>query len=351
MFVTMTLLVGSVILAAQGDPLALARLGTRYTEGDPQGSPGYDGQFVYYMASELRPAVVASKLDVPAYRYQRILLPVISRIMALGQTAAIPWTISLSGIMAQVLGTWAVAELLAMWKVNRWYALVYGLWAGFSLAVRLDLPEPLAYALATGGMLATLRGKEKIGWVLFGLALFAKEVVGLVVAGQFLALLVERRWKAVWGMSLVTLLPYALFQAWLWYVFGEPGIGSGGAMATPFEVVPFLGLFKIGMYSPPYLGAMLLVFGPAVVLPAVWGVVRCARLWLSGERNVVVLVALFNCLIIPFIPFSTFRETGGLIRFICGMVLGILLLAARYKMRRVLNYSWLWLILNLFLIK
>ncbi len=33
-----------------------------------------------------------------------------------------------------------------------WYALIYGLWAGFTLAVRLDLPEPLAFALVAAAL-------------------------------------------------------------------------------------------------------------------------------------------------------------------------------------------------------
>jgi hypothetical protein len=60
-----------VLISAAGNPLAFALLGTRFSEGDPQGSEGYDGQFAYQIA--LRPLDAASYLDVPAYRYQRIL--------------------------------------------------------------------------------------------------------------------------------------------------------------------------------------------------------------------------------------------------------------------------------------
>jgi hypothetical protein len=58
-----------------------------------------------------------------------------------------------------------------------------------------------------------------------------------------------------------------------------------------------------------------------------------------------------NCLAIVFLPYSTFRETGGLLRFSCGLVLATLLFASRYQLRRVLNYSRLWLVLNVFLLK
>ena len=73
-------LVGVVIWRLGGDPLALARIGARFSAGDPQGTQGYDGQFVYYIALDPNPAAVAPRLDVPAYRYQRILLPLLARL-------------------------------------------------------------------------------------------------------------------------------------------------------------------------------------------------------------------------------------------------------------------------------
>jgi hypothetical protein len=347
----MFFLAAGVIASAGGDPLALARLGTRFSQGDPNGTDGYDGQFSYYIARDPTPEAVRPFLDVPAYRYQRILMPLLARLSSFGAAAYLPWAIALLGILSQAAGTWAVSELLAGWGVSVWYALTYGLWVGFSLAVRLDLPEPLAYALLGGGILATLRGRPKIGWVLYGLALFAKEVAVLFVAAQLLAELAQRRWRSALGLFLVALLPYALFQVWLWGVFGQFGLSSGGAMATPFEKIPFMGLMRIGFYSLPYLLAMLVVFLPSIILPALWGAWSALKRVFSNEINVVVLALLLNALFIAFLPFSTFRETGGLLRFACGLVMSVLLFAGRYRLQRVLNLSFFWLALNVFLLK
>jgi len=122
-------------------------------------------------------------------------------------------------------------------------------------------------------------------------------------------------------------------------------------MATSFEWLPFMGLLRIGGESVAYLAAMLVVFGPAVVLPAVWGVWKSGQFWLTGQRNVIVLGLFINALTIAFVPYSTARETGGLLRFACGLVLAVLLFAARYRQRRALNYSLLWIVLNVFLLK
>lgn len=346
-----TLLVVAAIALAGGDPLVLARLGTRFSNGDPQGSEGYDGQFVYYIARDPRPQAVAVYLDAPAYRYQRILLPLLARALSLGNPDWIPWLLPLIGILSLAGGTWALSVLLAGWDTNRWYALVYGLWAGFTLALVVDLPEPLAYGLVAGGVLALERRRDWLGWCLLGLALFARETTLLFVLAVLAAYLSQRQIRQSLGLALVALVPYLVFQAWLWLTFGQPGLASGGAMATPFEIIPYMGLLRIGQTSLAYLLAMLVVFGPTVVLPSLWGVWSALRRWLAGERNLIVASLFFNALVIAFTPFSTFRETGGIIRFATGLVLAVLLFAGRYQQRRVLNYSVFWVVLNVFLIK
>lgn len=332
-----------------GDPLAFARLGTRFSQGDPQGTEGYDGQFNIYIGRDPRPEVVAPYLDVPAYRYQRILLPLVGYLLSGGDQARLAWIIPILLLLAHGLGTWAVAELLAGYGVSHWYALVYGLFASFSLSLRLDLAEPLAFALVALALLANTRKQPALSWIFYALALFARELTVIFIIAQLLAELFQRRWRHAIGLALTALLPFGLFQLWLWQVFGQPGIGSGGAMATGFEWIPYMGLWRIGAYSFQYLLAMLMVFGPTVLLPSIWGFWHGLVNWIKRDRNVLVLGLLLNAFSVMIMPFSTFRETGGVIRYICGLVLSVLLYAASTRRMRVLNYSFLWLVLNTFL--
>ena len=347
----MLLMVFLILLKSGGDPLELTRIGTIYSQNDPNGSEGYDGQFVYYIAREPSPLAVRSFLDVPAYRYQRILLPLVTNILSAGNEQLIPWALPAIILIAQFFGTWMVGELLLLWGVSPWYAMTYGLWVGFTLAIRLDLPEPIAYALVAGALLAQERKKTVIGCILLGLSLFAKEVTILFVAAALLSALSQKQWRRLAGLLVISVLPYGLFQLWLLRVFGQLGIGSGGAMATSFEVVPFMGLLRILSFSAIYGLAMLIVFVPSIVLPAIWGIVASIRKLIERDTSVVVFALLLNALAIAFLPFSTFRETGGLLRFACGLVLAVLLFSARYKLVRVLKYSQLWIILNVFLVK
>ena len=273
------------------------------------------------------------------------------RILALGDTDRLGWMLIGIGVAAQVAGTMCVAGILRIFEVSAWYALAYGLFPGLLLAVRLDLPEPLAYGLTAGGLFATQRGKHGCAWALISLAIFAKETVLPFAVALELAYLLERRWGRALGLAAVAGVPFLVFQGWLFRTFGTLGLSSGGEMATGFELIPFWGILRIGEFSWVYLAAMLLVFGPTVVLPAVWGIIAAGRKLWNNEIDVVALALFLNALLIPFIPFSTYRETGGLLRFVCGLALAVILFAARYKLWRVLNYSLFWLGLNAFLLK
>lgn len=339
---------GIVILQAEGDPLALARIGTKYSEGDANGSEGYDGQFVFFMARDLNPASVEKYLDVPAYRYQRVLLPLLAQITSVGNIKIIPWMILIINIMFHTSATWVLGRIFYRWGINRWYTLVYGCWVGFSLAIRLDLPEPVAFGLIVFALYTFLNNKPVITWILLGLALFAKEVTVVFVLAFLIHEVIKKQWRGAIGVIFIVIIPYILFQSWLWKQFGQFGIGSGGAMATPFEVIPYMGLLRIGKYSMFYLAMMMVVFGPAVVLPSIWGLIVSIKKWIEKDVNIFSLALFLNCLAVMFMPFSTFRETGGLLRYANGLVLSIMIFAANYRMHKIINYSYLWLILNIF---
>jgi hypothetical protein len=333
------------------NPLELVRMGTRFSEGDANGTTGYDGQFIYYMARDLDPSRVASLLDIPAYRYQRILLPLIANLLSFGNPEVLIWLLVSLVISSLVAGTWAIQQLLSGWGLSQWYALIFGLWAGFLLSVIVVLPEPLAYGFVSMAVLALERGKRRIAWLLLGLSTFAKEITILFIIAAIVVEFIHHRWKDCMNLGLVALAPFIIFQIWLWVTFGEPGLGTGGDLATPFEWIPFMGLLRIATASPRYFLAMVVVFGPTVVLPSIWGVWRTVMLYIKGQINFIVIAAFLNCLMIPFLPFSTFRETGGILRLSSGLMVAIIFLASRYRQIKVLNYCYFWLVLNVFLFK
>ncbi len=331
------------------DPVALAELGERYDGGNIAGSQGYDGQFAYYMAVDPRPESVAPRLDVPAYRYQRVLYPMLARALALGQVERIGWSLIALNLASLFLGTLAVGEVMVSYGRRPGHALVYGLWVGLVAAVGVDLHEPLAYALVAGAWLAWVREKPATAALLAGLALFAKETTILFWGALLLEALFNRRSGRATALAAGG-IAFALWQLWLWRTFGRPGIGSGGAMSTPFEWIPLMGLLRIGQVSTKVLAVFLAAFGPTVVLPALWGTAVGIRdLW-RGKGDAVSWALLANAGAVIFLPFSTFREPLGLLRFATGLVLATLFYAAARNARRPLAYSWFWIALSALLL-
>ena len=71
---------------------------------------GYDGRFVLYIA--LAPFDAESYIDHPAYRYTRILYPLLARTVVLGTPGAIPWALLAINVLAASLLALVVALYL-----------------------------------------------------------------------------------------------------------------------------------------------------------------------------------------------------------------------------------------------
>jgi hypothetical protein len=333
------------------------------------GSEGYDGQFTAWIAAD--PIGAEQQIgalcryqtlgyvyertlhrqlgrlfdcEQPAYRYQRILSAAIARLLSLGQAALVPYAILLTNLTALGLGTAALAALLRMARVRAWYALVYGLFGGIFFAVRASTTEPLAYGLALIALLALQR--QQFGWsaAIFGLAALAKEVTLITAGGAALALLLNRQWRAALLIGLGALIPFLAWQIVLWAWLGSFGIGSGGAGATPFEIVPYNGIWRIFEFGvTPITLAFAIIPILMGMIPSLWALWRSGRDLLRGNWTLYSLILLANAAIIPFTPRSTFAEPFGLARFLPGLVISLLLYAAHFKLRRPLRYSTLWL--------
>jgi hypothetical protein len=333
---------GFVLFQAGGNPVALAQLGDGFVDGQPIGKPGYDGQFSYWLAVDPLPAAAEPRLDVPAYRYQRILYPLLARTLAFGQPAFIPWTLILVNLIAQVGGTLAVEYWLLAHGVSPWYALTYGLWVGLVAAVRLDLNEPVCYALVAAGYMAQHRGRLGLAAACLGLAVFAKETALVFIGANIIWAVLARSRPGIVVFALAA-LPFAIFQLFLRRWFGAFGVASGGAMATPFEWIPFMGLWRIALVSLAGFVLLAVILVPLVVGPSMWGLAATAwRVW-HRDHAPAVLALGANAAVVAVAPFSTFREPLGIVRLATGLVLSTVLFAAHTRSRRALTYSLFWI--------
>ncbi|RMG76063.1 MAG: hypothetical protein D6711_04890 [Chloroflexi bacterium] len=373
----LTLIYALSVVIVNNDSLALVTIGTRFSEGIPQdagGTEGYDGQFVYFIARDPSTAEVfiANGGDYPAYRYQRILLPALARIFSLGNTDLIPWAILFINLLAIAGGTAALESLLKQRGISRWYALGYALSLAIMGSARLSLPEPLAYGLVLIAMLLI----DKDRWLLAAGALafagLAKETTLIFAAGYGLYLVYQRRWRLMLIFGAITLIPFAVWQIILYDRFGTFGIGSGGAGATGFTVIPFGGVLEIvifiiqaameviqaGEANPvvvifrALIGVLIfaVVLIPFVIYPTIWGLRHGWVALRTKSPSPLVFVLLINCAVMLFVPFSTYREVLGILRFIAGLEIVIILFAAQLNAKRMLRYTTFWALTIIFLI-
>ncbi len=323
------------------DPMRFALIGSQYDPGIPNGTPGYDGQFAYQIARD--PANGWTKIDVPAYRYQRIVYPIAARVLALGSVDLIPWTLIAINVAALIGGTWFTEKILAHYQANRWYALVFGLNAGLLMAVRLDLAEPVAYALAQWGVLLLLQDRSRWAAFAFALAVLTKETTLVFVAGVAVTYLIDRRGRKLIELIAISIVPFAIWQLILLKWFGQFGLGSGGALATPFEIIPLRGLWSIAAIDGRVFLLIAAITLPLAVIPMliafrlVWHDARTKKFDLAAA------LLLLNAFIILFTPQSTFREPLAMARFVVGLIAATLTYAAARKSKRGLNYALLWM--------
>lgn len=312
-----------------GSPLTFAWIGTRFAQGDPQGTTGYDGQFVYYIARD--GAAAAAHLDNPAFRYQRILYPALARVAAFGHTAAIPWALVTINILAVAGGTGLIALLLIQHRVPAFASLIYGLWIGNLYGLRFSLIEPLCCALALGAVLAYTHQRYRWTVLLLILSTATKELGVLFALGLALhAAVTRRQWR--WSLLLAggPLLFVAVWWLLLYGWFGTLPSSSGGAQ---FAWIPLSGLLAEDSAAEL---AMLIVW---LALPALALLVLMFRkLWQTRQLSLSMVLLLIGAGFTLIMPAPTWVDPVAAYRVATPLVIGGLLFVAEHYPRR-----WGWL--------
>ena len=212
-----------ILLSLHGwDPLSFVNLGERYDPAKSNQSLGYDGQFYYQIAKD--PANAWKLVDVPAYRYQRILYPLAAYALSFGQANWLPWILILINLVAISLGTLLMEKILAYHQVSRGYALVYGLFIGTLFSLRLDLGEPMAYLFVMAAILSFLRQHPWQSSAWFACASITRETTLLFAAGYVIFFLIQKKilWTGLWAASLAA--PFLL-----WHLFLKIWLGDWGS--------------------------------------------------------------------------------------------------------------------------
>src|SRR5579863_401531 len=231
------LLIGLDFLINHHHPIYYVHIGPRFVYHDPHALAGYDGQFYYQIARD--PLHAAPFIDKPAYRYQRIVYPLLVAALSFGQARLIPYMLLLVSFVSIVLGTELFARLLIKKNLSPWYSLAFGLYFGQAAAFLFDLTEPLTYLLVCLGLFLLFQKRPTFAAIIWGLAVLSRETAILFPLGYILIYLYQKRWQDALRFFLLSIVPTVVWYFIVGLLFHTNGLFG----APPFERIPFQGLF------------------------------------------------------------------------------------------------------------
>lgn len=226
------------------------------------GGRGHDGQSFYAIGLDLDGDVVGAHLDHAAYRYRRILFPLVASFFGVLDGWALLYASVGLGVAAMAVSTGVVASMATSAGKSEWLALVVVLNPGVWLSVQLVTSDALGLALMIVGLQQFLIRRDRSA-VWFALSALAKDV--------FLATAVAlgvryRAWR-------VLLLPAGALLAWMTFLTLQLG---GGFSSRGNLTWPFLGI--LGASSNwPNLDRTELAYLVVAILTVAVGVVFCFR--------------------------------------------------------------------------
>lgn len=316
---------------------------------------GYDGQFYYRLALDPfsgEEEVQGLSIDHPPWRQQRILLPVMTWLIARGDpelTATVMMTINLLAVAGLTL---VGGALLRSHGLSPWSALLLAFYPGFAISIERFLSEPVSFLLLLLSLLCLQHKKIAWGGVVLALAMLARETAlaaALAMAGIWFLQSVLRlrfdRWSApgpaFWAPAIAA---YVIWQAWLmnhWTTSAYSAAEKGNLLVLPFTGIAasFLELVnQLNVSNMFFLAMMFYVVSWAVIIALLFRQSQGPYRWLW----------LAYLLLATLLGTAIWNNSPGFLRITTELnLLGMLvyLLAVR-KPRRIVLVIWVgcWLL-------
>jgi hypothetical protein len=328
-FVALLLLVFVVLTLSshEWDPLAFVLERPEDIPVDQTWGVGYDGQQAYAIAKNPRNA--AAQLDLPAYRYMRIIYPMTARIMALGLEGLIPWTLIAINLLAGIVTAWAMTNLTIERGGVVWAGALGILTFNYLIGIRMDLNEPLALCLAICGLYAYLRERFYASVFLFALAVLTKEIVYAFPLAVGIHEVLRSHFKRSLTLWLGSLVPYLIWSGIVSTWQGASPFGNN--LARPL-LLPFSGLKEVSGFESQ------IVIWLWLLLPACLMVILVAAKALKEFKSIMAvesILVLVNFVIIATLPAASWVDPLAVLRLGLGLLFAGVLWLNRYMPRGV----------------
>jgi hypothetical protein len=209
----------------------------------------YDGQFFYRLALEpwtRAQSAFGVTFDLPAYRQQRILYPLLAWVLSAGQWRLTPAVLIAVNLLAVTILGAAAAAFATHQGRNAFAALAIPFYPGYVVTIERDLSELTEAALLVVGMLCIERRRYRLAAAALSVGVLAREtllVVPLVGLGAWAWLRWRRQSTGDGPPPSVWLIPIVVYVAWSAVMLLNWGATAAGMGADNFAV-PLEGLSR-----------------------------------------------------------------------------------------------------------
>jgi hypothetical protein len=262
-------------------PYGFADIGAKFArhiglQGLAVSEIGYDGQFSYYMA--VHPRLIVScatdasscPLDVPLLRSERILYPLVARLLAFNQPDGIAYALFFIDFVAILVTVFLLSRLCAEVDTSRWLALAGGLFWGETLGLVQDVSEPFAVMWLVLAVWCVRRNHPRWAAAALAAAVLSREQLFLFVPLLALPLLVRRRWAMLASCAAIALAPFFAWQIVLKAIYGEWAF-TASSMSATLVSFPFEGLWQ-ARAEPQWSAIVLFIVVPIFIALLIAGV-------------------------------------------------------------------------------
>ena len=221
---------GPLVVTTPGDvsaPVFRSELGPSAVNAGGQ----HDGHYFYLMArAPMHLDASAPYLDFTGYRWGRPVMAWLAwGLHPTGGGWGLVWALFIVGVGSLVLGGLGLGALSVTFGGRPWPAVLFPVFLGSILSLRISVPDPLAIALAVWAIVLLYRRHLLPALVVGALAVLTKETMLLVFAG----ILLSRRDRDGALLVVVPGLAYAAWRTWLRIVLGEFS-GTADNLKPPF---------------------------------------------------------------------------------------------------------------------
>lgn len=192
---------------------------------------GYDGQFYYYVAMD---PFLERGYFKNAYRQQRILYPLMARLLAFGKENLLPYTLYIVNLMALAVGMSFLILILRRYSLHPAWSLFYGLSPPSIMTIQYDLPSPVSISLIIAAIYFYTNKKIISTAIFMAFAFLTREDSIMVLIPLLIYDYQDNR-----RIKRIAILAGCLAPFFLWQLFVAVKLGDA-PMATSAEVVSFI---------------------------------------------------------------------------------------------------------------